>query len=144
MRARRVRRVPLHACATTPFFVLVGFPSSGRSVDDAFSSLSMLHCFRPRVYDRIHGKKKKTEKLLSSISISINVGATYSIIGAFLRSTLFSSTLISSLFHFTVMQLVRLAGCWWLVLIYFERAILLAGCWWLVCPEKKKVLLAGG
>jgi hypothetical protein len=42
------------------------------------------------------------------------------------------------LFHFTVMQLVRLAGCWWLVLIYFERAILLAGCWWLVCPEKKK------
>jgi hypothetical protein len=25
--------------------------------------------------------------------------------------------------------LVRLAGCWWLVLICSERKILLAGCW---------------
>jgi hypothetical protein len=38
---------------------------------------------------------------------------------------------------------VRLAGGWWLVLIYSEIKVLLASCWWLVCSERK-VLLAGG
>jgi hypothetical protein len=37
----------------------------------------------------------------------------------------------------------RLAGGWWLVLIYSERKVLLAGCWWLICSERK-VLLADG
>jgi hypothetical protein len=31
----------------------------------------------------------------------------------------------------TLLRLVRLAGGWWLVLIYCERKILLAG-WWLL------------
>jgi hypothetical protein len=42
-----------------------------------------------------------------------------------------------------VIQPVRLAGGWWLVLICSESKVLLAGCWWLVCSERK-VLLAGG
>jgi hypothetical protein len=36
-----------------------------------------------------------------------------------------------------VSQPVRLAGGWWLVLIYSERKVLLAGCWWLVHCERK-------
>jgi hypothetical protein len=42
-----------------------------------------------------------------------------------------------------ILQPVRLAGDWWLVLIRSERKVLLVGCWWLVCCERK-VLLAGG
>jgi hypothetical protein len=41
------------------------------------------------------------------------------------------------------MQVFRLAGGSWLVLVCSERKVLLAGCWWLVCCERK-VLLAGG
>jgi hypothetical protein len=41
-----------------------------------------------------------------------------------------------------IIQPVRLAGCWWLVLICSKRKVLLTGCWWLVCYERK-VLLAG-
>jgi hypothetical protein len=40
-------------------------------------------------------------------------------------------------------QPVRLAGCWWLVLVCSERKVPLTNCRWLVCSEKK-VLLAGG
>jgi hypothetical protein len=40
-------------------------------------------------------------------------------------------------------QPVHLAGCWWLVLVYYETKVLLTGCWWLVFSETK-VLLAGG
>jgi hypothetical protein len=43
----------------------------------------------------------------------------------------------------TIVQPVRLAGGWWLVLICSERKVLLAGCWWLICSERK-ALLAGG
>jgi hypothetical protein len=43
----------------------------------------------------------------------------------------------------TTLRLVRLAGGWWLVLIYSERKVLLADYWWLVCSERK-VLLADG
>jgi hypothetical protein len=42
-----------------------------------------------------------------------------------------------------ILQPVRLAANWWLVLVCFDRKILLAGCWWLICYERK-VLLAGG
>jgi hypothetical protein len=45
--------------------------------------------------------------------------------------------------HRWVIQPVRLAGDWWLMLLCSERRVLLAGCWWLVCSERK-VLLAGG
>jgi hypothetical protein len=55
-------------------------------------------------------------------------------------------------------QLVRLAGGRWLVLVCSERKVILVGCWWMVCSERKvlptgcswqvyferKVLLAGG
>jgi hypothetical protein len=42
-----------------------------------------------------------------------------------------------------MLQPVRLAGGWWLVLICSERKVLLAGCCWLISSERK-VLPARG
>jgi hypothetical protein len=42
----------------------------------------------------------------------------------------------------TTLRLVRLAGGWWLVLIYSERKVLLADYWWFVLREKYCWLMA--